>query len=74
MIGRSGPRSLSALGVLEEVECGRRETVVRRIADDRRPGESSKKSGRGCRIGAVLFVAGVRPPTRGGAKAKEPRS
>jgi len=45
-----------------------------RIDDDRRPGNSSKKSGRGCRIGAVVFVAGVRPPTRGGAKAKEPRS
>ena len=28
----------------------------------------------GCRIGAVLFVVGVRPPTRGGAKGKEPRS
>ena len=27
-----------------------------------------------CRIGAVLFVVGVRPPTRGGAKGKEPRS
>jgi hypothetical protein len=37
------------------------------------PEGSSKKSGRGCRIGAVLFVAGVRPPTRGGAKGKESR-
>ena len=33
-----------------------------------------EKSGRGCRIGAVLFVVGVRPPTRGGANLKEPRS
>jgi hypothetical protein len=39
-----------------------------------RKGGSLKKSGRGCRIGAVLFVVGVRPPTRGGAKVKEPRS
>src|SRR5688500_13012089 len=28
----------------------------------------------GCRIGAVLVVVGVRPPTRGGANRKEPRS
>jgi hypothetical protein len=32
-----------------------------------------KKSERRCRIGAVLFVVGVRPPTRGGAKGKESR-
>jgi hypothetical protein len=38
------------------------------------PEKTSKKSGRRCRIGVVVFVAGVRPPTRGGAKAKEPRS
>jgi hypothetical protein len=38
------------------------------------PESSSKKSGRRCRIGAAVFVAGVRPPTRGGAKAEEPRS
>jgi dihydrofolate reductase len=35
-----------------------------RIADDRRPESSSRKSGRRCRIGVVVFVAGVRPPTR----------
>jgi len=35
---------------------------------------SAKKSGRRCRIGAVVFVAGVRPPARGGTKVKEPRS
>jgi hypothetical protein len=38
------------------------------------PESSSKKSGRRCRIGAVVFVAGVRPPARGGTKVKEPRS
>jgi pimeloyl-ACP methyl ester carboxylesterase len=36
--------------------------------------EFFRKSGRRCRIGAVVFVAGVRPSTRGGAKVKEPRS
>jgi hypothetical protein len=41
------------------------------IADDRRPGNFFKKSGRGCRIGAALFVVGVRPPTRGGDNLKE---
>jgi hypothetical protein len=34
----------------------------------KRPGRFLKKSGRRCRIGAVVFVAGVRPPTRGDAK------
>jgi hypothetical protein len=33
-----------------------------------------EKYGRGCRIGAVVFVVGVRPPTKGGAKGKESRS
>jgi hypothetical protein len=32
-----------------------------------------RNPGDGCRIGAVVFVAGVAPPTRGGARAKEPR-
>jgi hypothetical protein len=64
--------SLSAQGAL--VERSRREAVGCRSADDRRPEGSLKKSGRRCRIGAVVFVVGVRPPTRGGAKVKEPRS
>jgi hypothetical protein len=38
------------------------------------PESSSKKSGRRCRTGPVVFVAGVRPPARGGTKVKEPRS
>ena len=50
------------------------EPVACWIADDRRPGKFFKKSGRRCRIGAVVFVAGVRPPARGGTKVKEPRS
>src|SRR5262249_51075189 len=30
-----------------------------------------KKSGRRCRIGVVVFVAGVRPPGRGGAEVRK---
>jgi hypothetical protein len=68
-------KSLSALGALEEVERSRRETVV--LSGSLTIGVPEtllEKSGRGCRIGAVLFVVGVRPPTRGGANLKEPRS
>jgi hypothetical protein len=32
---------------------------------------SSKKFGRGCRVGAVAFVVGVRTPTAGGARVEE---
>ena len=66
---------LSALGALEEGERGRREAVV--LLERWRPASperSLEKSGRRCRIGAMLFVVGVRRPTRGGAKVKEPRS
>lgn len=45
-----------------------------RIADAWRPGEFLGEVCQACRFGAVVFVAGVRPPTRGGAKAKESRS
>jgi hypothetical protein len=38
------------------------------------PENSAKEIRRRCRIGAEVFVAGVRPPARGGAKVKEPRS
>jgi hypothetical protein len=38
------------------------------------PGWGSKEIRERCRIGAVLFVVGVRPPTRGGSKGKESRS
>ena len=44
---------------------------------NRRPasGKFFKESpGGGVGSGLVVFVAGVRPPARGGAKAKEPRS
>jgi hypothetical protein len=34
------------------------------------PESSSKKSGRWCRIGAGVFVAGAKPPTRGGPKVR----
>jgi hypothetical protein len=58
--------SLSALGALEEVARGRRDTVV--LSDPTGvPENSSKDSGRRCRIGVVVFVAGVRPPARGAA-------
>jgi hypothetical protein len=61
--------------VLEEVERGRRETVVLSGSlTTGVPEASLEKSGRQCRIGAVVFVVGVRPPTRGGAKVKEPRA
>jgi hypothetical protein len=59
-----GIRQMAATGEHEEDE-----GALRRV-----PESSSKKSGRRCRIGAVVFVAGMRPPTRGGGKAKEPRS
>jgi hypothetical protein len=36
------------------------------------PGDLEKSGG--CRIGAVLFVVGLKPPTTGGAEVKEPRS
>ena len=52
-------KSLSALGALEEVEHSRRETVV--LPGSLTPGvpeTSLKQSGRGCRIGAVLFAVG----------------
>jgi hypothetical protein len=66
-------------------QLGARELEVQRISSALRgalsgslttgvPETSLKKSERRCRIGAVLFVAGVRPPTWGGAKAKEPRT
>jgi hypothetical protein len=38
------------------------------------PESSLKKSGRRCRIGAVVFVAGVRPPTRGRHQVKKART
>jgi hypothetical protein len=52
-------KSLSALGALEEVERSRRETVVLPGSlTTGVPETSLKKSGRGCRIGAALFVVG----------------
>jgi len=42
--------------------------------DDRCPGKFSKKIRERCRIRAMAFVAGMRPSTRIGASAKEPRS
>jgi hypothetical protein len=43
------------------------EAVHSRIAGDRRPGRFLKKSGRRCRIGAVVFVAGGEAAYKGAA-------
>jgi hypothetical protein len=67
-------KSSSALGALEEVEGSRRETVVMPGSLTTGVPEVSLKNPGGCRTGAVLFVVEMRPPTRGGAKGKEPRS
>jgi len=65
---------LSALGALEKWSAVAATLSRCRIADDRRPGKFFKEVREAVSIGAVVFVAGVRPSTKGRAKAKEPRS
>src|SRR4029077_3515237 len=49
---------------------GRRVGGCSRVAQNRRTKVLEKKSGRRCRIGAAVFVAGVRPPMKGEPQGK----
>jgi hypothetical protein len=70
---RSGPRACPHWARLRKWSAVTAKLSCCRIADDRRPGKFFKEIRRRCRIGAVVFVVRVRPPTRGGAKGKESR-
>jgi hypothetical protein len=70
---RSGPRACPHWARLRKWSAVAAKLSCCRVADDQRPGRFFKEIREGCRIGAVLFVVGVRPPTRGGAKGKESR-
>jgi hypothetical protein len=64
---RSGPRACPHWARLRKWSAVAAKLSCCRIADDRRPGKFFKEIRRRCRIGAVVFVVRVRPPTRGGA-------
>src|SRR5258706_16390751 len=78
---RSGPRACPRWARLRRWSAVAATLSFCRIADDRRPGkffreirEAVSDRGGGVRSGGEAAHKGVRPPARGGAKAKELRS